>query len=311
MRKLQTGGTHVFIGCEKTLTFALSLLLAAAAFAQQNAPVPVEKNSGLYERASLSVGHDSSAGWSGEVDSAVGYDFSRTISLEAGAPFYLDTTQSTSATGTSTTSRTETVGDAYVRFGLQNSSQVLHYSTGLTATAPTGDTGAGVSTGRATFNWSNRLEHGFDRITPFGEGSFGNSLTGTRRYRRAYTTLGAVSEFRGGVGFDLFKSISLETSAYGDVGYGNQKVYSRKLPKSARVIGLQQAAAHNRVFEDAFLTTGSSTLVNDKGLTADLSCNLTRRLDLDLAYNRSLHFMTDSVSFTIGMRFGHLLPKKS
>ncbi len=294
-----------------TIVLAISLFLATAGVAQQNAPVVGEKNSGLYEHTSFSAGHDSSAGWSGELDSAVGYDFSKKISIEAGAPFYLDTTQNTSTAGTSTTSHTGSVGVAYLHLGLQNSSQVLHYSGGLTATAPTGDTSAGVSTGRATFNWSNRFEHGFDHVTPFGEASLGNSLSSTRRNRRAYTTLGAVSEFRAGLGFDLFKSLSLETSAYGDVGYGNQKVYSRVITKhAASAIGMQHAAAHNRVFEDAFLTAGSSTLVNDRGLTADLSCNLTRRLDVDLAYNHSLYFSTDSVSFTIGMRFGHLSPRK-
>jgi hypothetical protein len=184
----------------------------------------------------------------------------------------------------------------------------LDYSTGFTVTAPTGDTSAGISTGRATFNWGNRLEHGFDRVTPFGEASIGNSLASTQRHPRDYTTLGAVSEFRGGAGFDLLRHVSLETSAYADVGYGNQKVYSRSVRKGG--VGSANAAKHNRAFAAAFLTTGPGSLVNDQGLSADLSWNITPRFDMGVSYDHSLHYATDAVAFTVGVRLGSGAPKQ-
>ncbi len=289
--------------CKAKILLLTALWLTSAAVAQQSPAQPVHSY-GLYEYTSFSVGHDSSAGWSSVMDSAVGYSFNQTFAIEAGAPFYLlTTTQGTSTTGSTTgTTYSGSLGDAFLRLKAQRKSDALDYSTSLTATAPTGDTSAGISTGRATFNWGNRLEHGFDRVTPFGEASIGNSLNSTRRHPRGYTTLGAVSEFRGGAGFDLLQHLSLETSAYADVGYGNQKVFSRSVRKGT--IGPAGAAKHNRAFAAAYLTAGSASLVNDQGLSADLSWNITPRFDMGVSYDHSLHFATDSVAMTIGVRLG-------
>ena len=278
-----------------------ALWLTCTAVAQQSPAQPVQSY-GLYDYTSFSVGHDSSAGWSSVMDSAVGYSFNPTFAVEAGAPFYLlTTTQGTSTSGSTTaTTYTGSLGDVFLRLKAQRKSDALDYSTSLTATAPTGDTNAGISTGRATFNWGNRLEHGFDRVTPFGEASIGNSLTSTRRHPRDYTTLGAVSEFRGGAGFDLLRHLSLETSAYADVGYGNQKVYSRSVRKGT----IGPVAKHNRAYAAAYLTSGPGSLVNDHGLSADLSWNLTPRFDMGVSYDHSLHFATDSVAMTVGVRLG-------
>jgi hypothetical protein len=289
--------------CKAKILLLTALWLAGAAVAQQSPAQPVQSY-GLYEYTSFSVGHDSSAGWSSVMDSAVGYSFNQTFAIEAGAPFYLlTTTLGTSTTGSTTgTTYSGSLGDAFLRLKLQKKSDALDYSTAFTATAPTGDTSAGISTGRATFNWGNRFEHGFDRVTPFGEASIGNSLANTRRHPRAYTTLGAVSEFRVGAGFDLLQHLSLETSAYADVGYGNQKVYSRSVRKGT--IGPAGAAKHNRAFAAAYLTTGPASLVNDHGLSADLPWNITPRFDMGVSYDHSLHYATDSVAMTVGVRLG-------
>ncbi len=282
------------------LLFTVSCLLAATAFAQRN-PRPALSVSGVYEYTSFAVGHDSSAGWSSEMDSALGYMFSPKFSVEAGAPFYLVTT--TQATSGATT-QAGSLGDAFLRASLRLQPAALSYATGVTVTAPTGDTNSGVSTGRATVTWNNRLEHGSNHFTPFGEASLGNSLNSSRRYLRDYTTLGAVSEFRGGVGLDLSKHVSLETSLFGDVGYGDQKIFSRTVRKDA--IAATTVAKHNRSFETAYVTSGAAGLVNDNGFTADLSWSPARRMDVNFAYNHSLHFATDSVSAGIGVRLGRM-----
>ena len=54
----------------------------------QHSPAQPVQSYGLYEYTSFSVGHDSSAGWSSVMDSAVGYSFNQTFAIEAGAPFY-------------------------------------------------------------------------------------------------------------------------------------------------------------------------------------------------------------------------------
>ncbi len=287
----------------KCLVVVTFLLLAAAAAVAQQSPAPALKQSGLFEYTSFAIGDSSSAGFSSELDSAIGYDFSPNFSIAAGAPFYLvNTTQSISGT-TTRTSHSASLGDAFLRLNARRPSDALNYATALTLTAPTGDTSTGASTGRATVTWNNRFEHAFDRVTPFAEGSIGNSLNSTRRYRRDYTTLGAVSEFRGGIAFDLLKQVSFESSAFADVGYGNQKIFSRVMGPGTASAG---AAKHGRVFETAYLTSGTSGLVNDNGLTEDLSWHVAPRVDFDIAYNHSLHFATDSVAASIGIRLGHL-----
>ena len=290
-----------------SLTSVAVLLAGTSVHAQQNKPssVPVAE-SGMYEYGSFTTSHDSSAGWAASLNSAVGYDIRQHLAIELGVPFYLVTTSSAASTGTTSTATTNTrsgsLGDIFVRMRGAAHSESVDYTTALTVTAPTGDTSAGVSTGRSTFTWDNRFEHGFSHITPFAEGSVGNTLTSSLRYLRSYTTLGGASEFRGGASFDFTKFVSLEASGYGDVGYGNQKIYSHKVGKGQSGNGNPK---HPRPFDTGYLTSGTSSLINDHGLTADLNLNPTSRLGFDVSYNYSAQFALNSVSFTVGYRLGH------
>ncbi len=294
------------------LTFALVSAGASAQTSSHSSSSTTTRESGLYESSTFSTGRDSSAGWSAALNSAIGYDAGKHLSFELGVPFYLVTTStaasdSTTTTANQSTSKTGSLGDVFARLFASASSDALDYSTAFTLTAPTGDTSAGISTGRSTFTWDNRVEHDFSHITPFAEGSFGNSLGSSLRYMRSYTTLGAASEFRGGAAIDLLKHASIEASAYGDVGYGSQKVYSHQVGKGASMASVNaNAGKHGRAFETAYVTSGTGSLVNDHGLTADLSVSPTARLGFDLAYNHSSQFAIDSVEFTVGVRLGHI-----
>jgi hypothetical protein len=108
------------------------------------------------------------------------------------------------------------------------------------------------------------------------------------------------------VSFDFLQVLSLETSGYGDVGYGNQKLYSRNVRKGSSGQG---NASHGRTYEAAYLTTGDGSLVNDSGFTTDLSWSMTPRFSTDFAYNRSLHYSSNSVAVTLAMRLGHMTAK--
>ncbi len=291
------------------LFVACTAAVNAQTSAHSSSSIPTGK-SGMYEYSSFSTGHDSSTGWSAALNSAVGYDAGKHLAFELGVPFYLVTTStaasSSSTTTSQTTSRTGSLGDVFARLRAKANSDALDYSTAFTLTAPTGDTSAGISTGRSTFTWDNRIEHDFSHVTPFAEGSFGNSLGSSLRYMRSYTTLGAASEFRGGASLDFARHMSLEGSIYGDVGYGNQKVYSHQVGKAAAAGVNANAGKHGRAFETAYVTVGTGSLVNDHGLTADFSVSPTARLGFDLAYNHSSQFAIDSVEFTVGVRFGHI-----
>ena len=286
------------------LLTVLSISVGVLAQSSPGSSAAKANDSGLYEYSSFGASHDS-GGWSSEMDSSVGYDFTRHLNLSFGIPVYLlTTTTQTSLTGTQTTTNSYgSLGDLSLRLSANKGSSLLNYSTSVSGSVPTGSTSTGISTGHVTANWNNRIEHGFNVVTPFAEGSIGNSLTSTRKYRRAFTTLGAVSEFRTGAGLDLPKGLSFEGSFYDDAGYGSQKVYSHHVPKG--VSGLS-GSKHNRPFDQNFLTQGSASLVSEHGLTADFSINPSKRVDLDFSYNRSLTYADNTTSFTIGYRLGHV-----
>jgi hypothetical protein len=235
------------------------------------------------------------------MDSALGYDFNREFSIQAGVPIYLVSSSTTTTSGTGTTTTTNhynSLGDAYVALNLHPKFESFGFSTGLVGTAPTGNRTNGISTGRPTVNWNSRIEKDFDHLTPFVEATLGNSLSSTKRFRRPFTTLGAVSTFTGGTSIDLFKGLSFEASAYDVLPFGDQKIYSHN--------GKQVNPNKRRAFEQAAVTSGSASLVKDHGFTGDLSINPTRRVGVDFAYTRSIGYTLDTFSGTVSFRLGHL-----
>lgn len=283
--------------------FVLGVVVSSQA---QSAPPPLPTaGGGIYLVSSVGVAHSSDAGWSSAMNWAVGYDVSENFGLEAGIPFYaLTSTQRVTTGGTTQSTHYESLGDAYLTLKTGKDFGAIDYTTTLTGTVPTGDTSAGVSTGRATFTWNNHFEREFHSFTPFAEGSLGNSLASTQNYRRAFTTLGMVSEFQGGVALKLAKRAGLEGFAYDDVGYGDQKVYSQRVAKGAAGVGTPGKT--HRPFDLAYLTQGSAGLAADHGLATVLTVLPSPRVGVQFGYNRSLHYATDTVSFAVAYRWGHV-----
>ncbi len=292
------------------LLLALTILLAATWASAQN-PTPGYADKGAYEVFGFGTSHDNSPSWTSEMDTGIGYDFNRTFSVQAGVPFYLvsATTTTSSGTGgtgtTATTSHYNSVGDAYLGLNLHKQSDSFGFATGLVGTAPTGSRTNGISTGRPTITWANRAEKGFDHLTPFVEATLGNSLTSTQRFRRPFTTLGAVSTVTGGTSIDFSKKVSFEASAYDVLPFGDQKMYSHAASKAGGAGAGSQGASH-RPFETAATTSGTSSLTKDHGFTGDLSFNPTKRVAVDFAYTRSIGYSLDSVGATVSFRLGHL-----
>lgn len=287
-----------------SLIFAFSILLAAISANAQNSIPAYTNDKGAYEVFGFGTSHDNSPNWTSEMDTGFGYDFNRTFTVQAGVPFYLvsATTATTSGTGTTTTtSHYNSVGDAYLGLNLHHKSDSFALATGLVGTAPTGSRTNGISTGRPTITWANRAEKDFGHLTPFIEATLGNSLSSTARFRRPFTTLGAVSTLTGGTNIDLFKSVSFEASAYDVLPFGDQKMYSHAGKQAAAGAG-----SSHRPFQTAAVTSGTSSLTKDHGFTGDLSVNPTRRLSVDFAYTRSIGYSLDSVGATVSFRLGHL-----
>lgn len=292
-----------------SLIFAFSLLFAAVAASAQNSLPAHASDKGTYEVFGFGTSHDNSLSWTSEMDTGIGYDFNRAFSVQAGIPFYVVSATSTTSSGTGTTTTSNhynSVGDAYLGLNLHKKTDAFGFATGLVGTAPTGSRTNGISTGRPTVTWANRAEKDFGHFTPFAEATLGNSLSSTRRFRRPFTTLGAVSTLTGGASIDLFEGVSLEASAYDVLPFGDQKIYSHAANQAAAGMGVGNPGSSHRPFQTSAVTSGTSSLTKDHGFSGDLSFNPTRRVGVDFAYTRSIGYDLDSVGATVSFRLGHL-----
>jgi hypothetical protein len=246
-----------------------------------------------------------------KLDSTVGWDFNRHFGVSAGVPLYLaHVSSTTTTTGTTTTttpaSSLNGLGNAYLGFAFRAPNPTVEYASALTLGAPTGDTKKGLSTGRATFDWDNRFEHGFNRFTPFFDGGLSNTVPDSTLLTRPFTSLGMVTHLEEGGGFELVRHFTVNGSAYQIVPFGNQKIFSR-------LVGAGQAAKgsgkNGRVFETAAETSGSG-LTRENGFTASVGFEPTPVWALELGYTRSMTFALNGFAFDLRMNVGRLLRQR-
>ncbi len=265
--------------------------------------------------------YDSSAGPSSELDADLGYAFWRRFSLHAGAPFVLAqnltaASPKPAASAAPKSGSMSAAGDAYLNLAYDAPNPRLHLTSTLTATAPTGDSSSGLSSGRPTFAWTNNFSHDFDLLAPFFEVSAGdgseamNAALRARRIRtrnRSFTALGTQVDLRAGSGISLGNKLSLQASAYGVLPVGNQKIYSRLIKaQSGAASGSSGSASAGalRQAQRVHVIVGPSSLAADHGLTADLDFNALSCLEFDTEIGRSLHLDTTTLSFTMSWHFG-------
>lgn len=117
-----------------------------------------------------------------------------------------------------------------------------------------------------------------------------------------------MSRFSGGSSIDLFHSLTFEASAYDELPFGNQKVYSRMIPKGMAG-GLSSTRKNPSHFELAAVTSGTASIANDNGFETVLSADPTPRIEVAFGYQRSVHNALNTVAFSTSYRFGHMQPK--
>lgn len=246
-----------------------------------------------------------------DLDSTVGYNFDKHWGVDMGVPFSFVSSSSptTSGSGTGKSSSTSTslnsLGNVHTDLNFKANGDVANYASTLTATAPTGSTAHGVSSGRPNFGWNNHVEHSFDRLTPFVEAGFSNGLTDTRFYHRPYTTLGFVSQFTGGSTIDLGHNFSVGASLYDVLPAGQQKMFSKLVgKKSLSVAGLGN---HGRAYELAAETTGNASLTRDNGGSAWVEFSPGQIFDIQMGYTHSVHLALDTFTFNLGVNVGRLV----
>lgn len=240
-----------------------------------------------------------------DLTSTAGYIFNEHFSVDGGLPVSM--IRGTTSTGTKIS--TNGIGDVFTHFKLTFNNPTVNYITTLTATAPTGDSAKGLSTGRPSFDWSNNFSRDFGRFSPFTTVGLGTTVYGTRYLRRSFLTLGKAAHFEVGTGFDLGHSFSVSASAYDVAGWGQQKVFSRIVTKSSGARGPK--GRRDQIFQTSSEIVGGSDLVKDNGFNTALDMNPTPFLDLEVAFSRSTHYHENTVSFSIGFNLSSAFHKST
>jgi hypothetical protein len=236
------------------------------------------------------------------LDSTVGYVFSKHFGVNTGVPIYFVHGTSTTATGGTTTTSNAGLGDAYLQLRFAFPNPLLNYTIVLTGTVPTGNTADGLSTGHATYDWTNHFDHRFGRWTPFAEAGFGNSIPANFVFHRPYASFGHEAHFQAGAEYQVVDFLSVSASAYDIAPWGTQTIFSRVVGKSGSPTG-----KGGPVFTQANQTTGSSGLAADNGYSAEADFSPGSVLDFSLGYSHSVHFGLDTFSFGIGVNMSQLL----
>lgn len=260
----------------------VTIFLAASAFAQAK---PAAQDTGFTSYVEFG-GTTNSDGQVYELDSNVGYTFTEHFGMDMGVPFYF-VNPSSSTTGATSGSG---VGNPSVDLRWKYLHPSVNFASVVTGSAPLGDSKLGLSTGRATFDWTNRFDRTFSQVTPFMEAGFSNTTADSRLFLRPYTTLGLNTHFRGGAEVDVWKSISVGAAGYDIAPFGNQTVFTR----------IKKGATNQQ-------TTGPADIARDNGFSAWLDDSLTPYLDAEVGYTRSVHYDLNSISFSLGLNVGHLL----
>jgi hypothetical protein len=229
--------------------------------------------------------HESTTGWATLFIPAIGYSFNDTFSIDATVPIYMFRLANSLSThpkpNALLVNQRGEPGD--VVFGLHAQfipRQFQYQLTGL-VTAPTGDETYGLTTGRVTFDISNRFERTFGRITPNLEMGGGDSTTLVNRIlNKNYTSLGPLAHFQIGLGVALVHGISFETEAYEQLPIGDQKIYGPPRKNKPPLV-----TGHN--------------VTEDNGFINALDVPLDRHITFSGYYSRSLRFRADTAAIGV------------
>ncbi len=236
------------------------------------------------------------------LNSSVGYSFTEHFGMDVGVPVYFVRPSSSVTGGTSGNG----LGNPYLDLRLKFLNPAVNFGSVLTGFVPAGDSKLGLSTGRATFDWTNHFDHSFNALTPFLEAGLSNTVADTQLFLRPFTSLGMNAHFQGGASYQLGKYFNLGASGYDIQPFGQQTVFSKVANGNATASAPGPASGHGRPFQNNQQITGSADLVYDNGFSAWVGASPSPYLDLQLGYTRSVQYDLNSVSFSMGVNVGRL-----
>lgn len=273
-----------------------------------NAPTPLagQDDASGFTLAERIQGSGSSLGLITKFDTAFGYRFNQYLAVEGGIPVYLINPSNSFSTATGGRVNSG-IGDVFADVRLSLLNPLVNYSSILTVAAPTGDRAAGLSPGRATFDWSNLFDRTFSRVTPFVELGIADTIMDQPYFVRPFSSFGFISHFEGGASYKLVHKVSVGASLYGIEPSGQQRVYS-KLVTGVPSPGSGYSRRHHGVFEIASVTVGNADITRDHGFAAWLGARPSRYADFEVGYSRSMEYALDSVFFGVNFNLGSLIP---
>jgi len=254
-------------------------------------------------------GSSSSDGNVFDLGTGVGYNFSHRFGIDLGVPYFFvgapasikgKNPQAVSGNG---------FGDlgANIRFFLPGKS--TNYASTIHLGAPSGDKSKGFSTGHATWNWSNHIEHGWGNFTPYIDGSVGNTVADTNRFRRPFMTFGYNAAFEAGTEMDA-GPVSLSASAYDVAPWGTQTVLSRVFRCSSGGNCSSAGKTTNRKnYLNSSVSSGDASLARDNGFnaSAEFKPKALKNIDLEADYSRSVPLRLNTFSFGISLDIAGVL----
>jgi len=271
-----------------------------------------QDSAGFYPGWTLGTRFEGSTSSDGKVfdlATGAGYNFSHRFGIDLGVPYFFVGTptaikgknpQAVSGTG---------LGDlgANIRFFLPGKS--TNYASTIHLGAPTGDKSKGFSTGHATWNWSNHIEHGWGNFTPYIDGSVGNSVPDTQHFRRAFMTFGYNAAFEAGTQADA-GPVSLSASAYDVAPWGTQTLISRVFRCRSGAKCASSGKTNNRKnYLNSSVSTGDASLARDNGFnaSAEFKPKQLKAIDLEADYSRSIPLRLNTFSFGIAVDIAGIL----
>lgn len=281
----------------KCVHLAILMLAGALTAAAQGSSIPTGRTNNVLDWIESFEGSTGSSGQEMVLNSSVTVHLGR-FSVGAGMPVYLNR-----AIFPNQVTVSEGVGDASLMLGSSWNGTLFNYSTMLTGSAPTGDSHRGFSTGHATFDWNNRIDHNFRLVAPFVDAGVANRISDTLFFQRPFTSYGYLAHVEGGADVDLTESFSLLLSGYEIAPWGTQTIFSRDVVSGATGSGGQ----NGRVFEVNHLTTGPAPINHDDGFTLGLTFHPKPYLNLSAGYTRSISFAFNTFSWRLGVNVGRLI----
>lgn len=285
---------------KRTLISALAVLcLAGTLFAQQS-PAKAKPAEGLEKGFSTYAEFGGSANSEGHVlqlNTVAGYNFTSHVGMNFGVPFYMVGGSTTSGT-TKTSYSNSGIGAPFAGLTLLFNNPKVNYGTTFTTYLPTGDTTKGFSTGRTSFDWNNRVERSFSRVTPFAEAGMGNTVVDSAHFHRPYSSYGYNAHFQAGMSVEMSDKVSVGGSGYEIAPWGTQTLYSRTVAHTSSSAAAN-SASQNRFFDASGVTTGTSSIAKDNGFSAWLDFSPTPGIDTEASYTRSVQFALNTVSFSV------------